>query len=206
MQLLLFYFNMYWLILKPILKERYLACFLWIMAISGVNLICLYIGRYYLKPYFKNPGPDNMDAPNVFPFVVSLFIFVAVSSAIKQFQISIVVNQRVNELEKVTIQSEREQLKNQINPHFLFNMLNKANVLTQKDPKMASRDYIVSGKLLQGIRTWFSMCDKDRLSVIAKFRVCYHLSIPQDASITDEILNIAFCKFPINELLKTLII
>ena len=39
----------------------------------------------------------------------------------------------------MNLQSELKFLKKQINPHFLFNMLNNANVLIRKNPKEASR-------------------------------------------------------------------
>jgi LytS/YehU family sensor histidine kinase len=146
--LLLFYFNTYWLIPKLIFRERYLAYFLWIMLLLGVLMVSLYFVRHYLSPYFKNPHQAN-DIPSIFPFVFIFFIFIAASSTIKLFQRSIVVNQRVNELETVTIQSELEQLKNQINPHFLFNTLNNANVLTQKDPQKASQVLMKLSELLR---------------------------------------------------------
>ncbi|MEJ0102281.1 MAG: histidine kinase [Bacteroidota bacterium] len=69
---------------------------------------------------------------NVFAFIFILLILIAASAAVKLFQRWIMDTQRINELEKRTMQSELEQLKNQINPHFLFNMLNNANVLTKK--------------------------------------------------------------------------
>jgi sensor histidine kinase YesM len=149
MMMLLFYFNMYWLIPNLIFKERYLAYFLWIMLLLGVTMVSLFIVRYYLKPYFKNPHPDNFAIAGVFTFIFVFFVFIAASAAIKLFQRSIVVNQRVNELETVTIQSELEQLKNQINPHFLFNTLNNANVLTQKDPQKASQVLMKLSELLR---------------------------------------------------------
>jgi sensor histidine kinase YesM len=46
---------------------------------------------------------------------------------------------RINQLEYVTMQSELEQLKKQINPHFLFNMLNNAIVLIKTDSREASK-------------------------------------------------------------------
>ena len=45
---------------------------------------------------------------------------------------------RINRLENATMQSELEHLKKQINPHFLFNMLNNAMVLLKTDSKEAS--------------------------------------------------------------------
>lgn len=48
-------------------------------------------------------------------------------------------NRRIDELESTTLQSELKHLKRQINPHFLFNMLNNANVLLKKNPEEASQ-------------------------------------------------------------------
>jgi len=45
---------------------------------------------------------------------------------------------RIKQLENVTMQSELEQLKKQINPHFLFNMLNNAIVLVKTNSQEAS--------------------------------------------------------------------
>lgn len=57
--------------------------------------------------------------------------------------------QFIHELEKSKISTELEQLKNQINPHFLFNMLNNANVLTKKDPEKASQVLMKLSDLLR---------------------------------------------------------
>lgn len=42
-------------------------------------------------------------------------------------------------MEKATKQAELQQLKKQINPHFLFNMLNNANILVKDAPDEASQ-------------------------------------------------------------------
>ncbi|PZP48689.1 MAG: histidine kinase, partial [Pseudopedobacter saltans] len=47
------------------------------------------------------------------------------------------------------LHAELEQLKNQITPHFLFNTLNNANVLTQKDPDKASEVLVRLSSILR---------------------------------------------------------
>ena len=66
------------------------------------------------------------------------------------------------------------------------------------------RNYVLSGKLLQGIKTWLNMYHGDRLSVINKFRTCYHNVKPRDKSMEKYVLSIVFCRFLINELLGVL--
>ena len=46
--------------------------------------------------------------------------------------------QRIQELQTATMEVELANLKNQINPHFLFNMLNNANILAAEDTEQSS--------------------------------------------------------------------
>lgn len=66
--------------------------------------------------------------------IIQLSLIIAGASAVIVFQDYVKYGQRIDELENATMQSELEQLKNQINPHFLFNMLNNANVLIKENP------------------------------------------------------------------------
>jgi len=68
-----------------------------------------------------------------------MLVLVGASAGIKLFQQWIKDAQHINELESRTIHTELEQLKKQINPHFLFNMLNNAIVLTRQDPEKAAQ-------------------------------------------------------------------
>lgn len=72
-----------------------------------------------------------------FASIVLLILIIAGSSTIILFQHYLMSGQYIDKLENATIQSELEQLKNQINPHFLFNMLNNANVLIKENPTEA---------------------------------------------------------------------
>jgi LytS/YehU family sensor histidine kinase len=104
-----------------------------------LSVVLATILRAKLSPYRTLHYPERQEGLKVMIFVFLIIIMAAASASVKLFQRWIRDTARINELEKVTMQSELEQLKNQINPHFLFNMLNNANVLTQRDPEKASQ-------------------------------------------------------------------
>jgi LytS/YehU family sensor histidine kinase len=132
---------MYLLVPKFLLRNRYYGYGFGIVAYLGLA----YLLVSHVKPYLEADRKDQILVPTIFWIVV----LVAASTAIKLFQRWIRDSERINELEKTTIQAELEQLKNQINPHFLFNMLNNANLLTQKDPVKASQVLMKLSDLLR---------------------------------------------------------
>ncbi|RYG02947.1 MAG: histidine kinase, partial [Chitinophagaceae bacterium] len=101
----------------------------------------------FLGPYRR--ADAHIEAVSLLSIAFVVLVLMSGSTGIKLFQRSIVDSIRINELEKSTLRSEMEQLKNQINPHFLFNMLNNANVLTQTDPAKASQVLMKLSDLLR---------------------------------------------------------
>lgn len=69
--------------------------------------------------------------------IIQLSLIIAGASAVIVFQDYVKYGQRIDELENATMQSELEQLKNQINPHFLFNNLNAGIALIDYAPDKA---------------------------------------------------------------------
>ncbi|MFT3910843.1 MAG: histidine kinase [Ferruginibacter sp.] len=57
--------------------------------------------------------------------------------------------QRMNELQQVNLKTELEQLKSQVNPHFLFNTLNNLFVLMKTDTEKASQVLLGLSDLLR---------------------------------------------------------
>ena len=76
---------------------------------------------------------------NTFSGILTIGFVTAGSAAISLFTHWLRYNLRIDELESTTLQSELTFLKNQINPHFLFNMLNNANILVKDAPDEASQ-------------------------------------------------------------------
>lgn len=133
----LFYANMYWLVPKFLLKNDYKSYMLGILILMSIAYFVVFPILIYLRPYAA-PG-EIAHTPRSTSFLFLILVLTAASTAIKLFQRWLTDSDRINELEKITMQAELEQLKNQINPHFLFNMLNNANVLVQKDQEKASQ-------------------------------------------------------------------
>lgn len=141
--LLLFYLNMYFLVPKLLFKNKYI-----LYALSILAIIALSAKTYALAVVLFNLETDESGL-NIPLFASLIIVLVAASTSVKLFQKWVVDKQLIYELEKSKTMAELEQLKNQINPHFLFNMLNNANVLTKKDPEKASQVLMKLSDLLR---------------------------------------------------------
>jgi len=144
----LFYINMYWLVPKFLFKDSYLGYFLGTIVLSFLVVLVSIAVKHFVVTHSKQPAPPK-DESGLFVFYFLFAVLIGASAAIKLFQRWIVDAKRINELETATIQSELENLKKQINPHFLFNTLNNANVLTKKDPEKASQVLMKLSDLLR---------------------------------------------------------
>ncbi|MBO9616548.1 MAG: sensor histidine kinase [Dyadobacter sp.] len=128
----LLYTNLYLLVPHFLFKNKH---------VRFVAAIALFIALAYPLIFFNLKADGFSTTPywGVAKYVFISLVWVMACTAIKLFQRWVIDSQRISELEHLTKSAELEQLKNQINPHFLFNMLNNVNVLTQKDPKKASQ-------------------------------------------------------------------
>jgi LytS/YehU family sensor histidine kinase len=139
MVLILPYLNMYLLVPRYLFKGKYVQYFLSTL-VAVVLFVILFnqVGRA-LKGFQVNPQETKDETvSSVISFSVALGILIAASTAIKLFQRWVKDNYRMANMENEKLHAELEQLKSQVNPHFLFNMLNNANVLTRTDPDKAS--------------------------------------------------------------------
>lgn len=129
------YANIYVLIPKLLLRNKFM---IYLAAVAGLILICLLtIGILQSAIFEHTPAAENHD--NAIPAwlsILSSFISVGLlvfgTSAIQIFRKWMVDSLRASELESATMQAELDFLKNQINPHFLFNMLNNSYLLIKK--------------------------------------------------------------------------
>jgi sensor histidine kinase YesM len=155
-----FYINLYWLVPRFLFRNRYVYYAAAVVLLAGLTWLLGIAKHRWMDAYRISPHEmrENADFLTLLAFAVLLLL---PSTAIRLFQRTILDNQRIAELEKTSIQSELTQLKNQINPHFLFNMLNNVNVLTQQDPEKASQ---VLHKLSDLLR--YQLYDSSRENVL----------------------------------------
>jgi len=108
----------------------------------------MYFAVWFLDYYFLKPVDPDGKALNLLHIEFSIVHYLqicAVASVLvgavvgmKVFKKWIGDIQHMNEIQQISLRSELEQLKSQVNPHFLFNTLNNLLVLTKTDPEKAS--------------------------------------------------------------------
>ncbi|GGH71228.1 histidine kinase [Filimonas zeae] len=144
--IVLAYSNMYFFVPRFLFRKKYLS--------YGVFVFSGMILTYYMHEAvcrFLKPGllPYEDDSISFLTFSFMVMVLIVASAAVKLFQQWIADAQLIHDLDLAKTNAELEQLKNQINPHFLFNMLNNANVLIEDDPKKASQVLMKLSDLLR---------------------------------------------------------
>jgi hypothetical protein len=133
------YFNLFFLTPRYLLKNKYLLYFVGcLLSILLYSFLEITIGKYCL-----NTLSDIVPFPSFSfkGFVDSAFlpiIFFGATAGLQVFKKWIRDSALLAELKQSKIEQELLHLKNQINPHFLFNTLNNLNTLITVDPGKAS--------------------------------------------------------------------
>jgi len=132
----MFYINMYVLVPAFFFKARYVLYLLLVILLvfTGLSTMSFILNTYLephrigirIKPYNRYEG-----------IMISVPI-ILVTTTVKLLQRWMNDNARMAELSHLTLQMELNELRNQINPHFLFNMLNNVKALIRVDPEKAT--------------------------------------------------------------------
>lgn len=79
----------------------------------------------------------------------TFLLFLSGLTAIQFFKYRVENQQKISDLENATMAVELANLQNQINPHFLFNMLNNANIMVEEDAQKSSDILLRLNELLR---------------------------------------------------------
>jgi sensor histidine kinase YesM len=147
--IILFYINLFWLVPGFLLRGKLLTYIFFIAGLIILGFVPFTIVQQNTNHYLSVSRKEVLPAPGFVFFTFQMSLVVGASAAISLFQQWTKDTLKIHDLETSTIRSELEQLRNQISPHFLFNMLNNANVLTRKDPQKASEVLIKLSDILR---------------------------------------------------------
>ncbi len=134
---ILVYFNLYFLMPRFLLSKKITVY----IALLVLSIIIITWGTsYYLSFYFKY---INMHVPTAEFFESPQGKIAVVTEVILSLGLSMTLfltdewyrkDKSVREIEKKQLETELNLLKNQVNPHFLFNSLNSIYIMLDKNP------------------------------------------------------------------------
>ena len=167
-----FYLNMYVLIPRFFFKGK-LATYitllsLWVLFMLGSTY---YLNFVLWKDYMigRKIIATTKTPASIIIFSASFYVvpFIMTSTLIKTLQIWVKDSKRMQELERQANESELQALRSQIQPHFLFNMLNSINTLLYIDPEKAS--YTIT-KLSDFLRHLLYQSHEERVFLSSELR------------------------------------
>jgi len=148
---MLVYFNAYVLFPRYLVKNKILSYIVSVIVFIIFSIVVMMI----IQSFFYDIAVINQEPSvvaiflNIVASLLSLTLFLGGISAFLLFKHWMMSTYRINDLRATTSRSEISFLKSQINPHFLFNMLNNANILVEEDPEMASHILLKLDDLLR---------------------------------------------------------
>ncbi|MEC3878789.1 sensor histidine kinase [Parapedobacter sp. 10938] len=128
------YVNMYLLVPRLLIKGR--ATRYIVLTALFIFLVVLTLGMLQDGAEGGGGAPAGIATPPLIGissgfFAFALFIMGLTTLQLLKYRMENA--RRINELEQVTMEIELANLQNQINPHFLFNTLNNANMMAEED-------------------------------------------------------------------------
>lgn len=164
------YFNIYVLTPRFLLRNRLSGYLVAVWVLTLVTMIFVVAQQLCFQ------GPVSDDRPTTYILVLLNLLSGILTVGLLMAGISVLLlyrhwtgcARRIGELESNTLQSELKFLKSQINPHFLFNMLNNANVLIRKSAPEASQVLFKLEDLLH-----YQFNDSTRESVTLGSEICF---------------------------------
>jgi len=208
--LLLYLVNYFWVVPSFLFKEGRKK---WFYIINATLILLLNARTLFPEPMSEDvlqqlrdnlPFPVNYlwawYAGLVFVSIVVQCIFILLAVGVRQIQRNNELKIRIEEEKRKSAEAELTWLKNQLNPHFLFNTLNNISSLTQIDPDKAQESIEQLSDLLR-----YALYDSDKDLVplsgeiefmdnyigLMSLRCNEMTSVEKDFSVTDNDTRIA---------------
>lgn len=144
------YFVIEFLIPSFLFKKRNLLIFLLgTVAIISTNIVISQYIKYNIQPALGFWTVRHSMVVDLFYSLLSNFMIVGMASALKILRYTFNIQLTQSELERRSVQSELGILRSQVNPHFLFNVLNNIDALIFEDKEKASNAIFLLSKIMR---------------------------------------------------------
>jgi len=157
----LVYTNLYILLPKYLLKNK---IWIYLGLTFSIILVDLFFIQYAACVFFEYPCPQEGYIMNYVNNVVynlrTISALLGSAIGLKLFKIWIINQKLIRNLENEKLKTELDYLKNQTNPHFLFNTLNNIYVQTKIDTDKAAQTVL---KLSDLLRYQLYECSKEKV-------------------------------------------
>lgn len=154
--MIVFYLN-YFLLIDKLLFRKRLVQFIFVnLAVFVVMSLCLHWWQsYHFLHFIRKTGEELHAGPPRIMFIIRdgviMMLLAGLSVAIRMTGNWYIVENEKKELEKARSEAELQNLKSQLNPHFLFNTLNNIYSLVAIDPDRAQYAIHDLSKLLRHV-------------------------------------------------------
>ena len=160
LDMLLVYLNFYVLIPQFFQKNKFWQyIILTLLSVFLVNLV-----NSYTDPFYEEMLEEFTLKDHISEFIIATFLptltLLGTAIAVKLFKMLLQKELQLQQVENEKLQTELTFLKDQVNPHFLFNALNNIYVQSRKRPKEASESILLLSDLL---RYQLYDCAKDKV-------------------------------------------
>jgi sensor histidine kinase YesM len=139
------------LIPRLLFRSKFILFFLcFFIIVSAIYFVVWLLDLYFLQPLISDKRV-HIEFSLLHYVQISAITCVLLASVVgmKVFKKWINDVEKMHELQQTNLKTELEQLKSQVNPHFLFNTLNNLHVLTRTDPEKASQVILGLSDLLR---------------------------------------------------------
>lgn len=158
------YINLYLLIPKLLLRNKFIF---YLVGCVALVIVTVLLELCIPDKIIKYLPPDMVASKGSFKSVVGsstlAFVFLVATAGYRIFKKWVYESKQLASIKEAKLKEELSKLKNQINPHFLFNTLNNLNTLITTNPGKASA---VALGLSDVLRFYLYEADKD--SVLLK--------------------------------------
>jgi LytS/YehU family sensor histidine kinase len=137
---------MYWIIPQYVTKKRFFESIFFLFIAFLVSGFIGHILFIIFSLYSNDAGLG--DLPKIFVRGFYAFLHASIAIAIKLVKMWYENEKRVSEMEKGKLESELKMLKDQVNPHFMFNTLNNLYGLIGKNPVHAQESVLGLSRIL----------------------------------------------------------